>query len=87
VLPHREKRVSRVDVVSEARFERQLRHGRRNGSKNASFEIRKASQSHARYARSATLFLTGRCRARVRADVFSTRLHVASNRLTDTTWA
>jgi len=41
------KEVSKGGGIGRARFERNLRHGSRNGSKNASFEIREASRSRA----------------------------------------
>jgi hypothetical protein len=47
VLAHQEKRASRVDVTNVAIFERNLPHGRGDGSKNASFKIREASWARA----------------------------------------
>jgi hypothetical protein len=46
-LSRQEKRASRGEVSRVALFERKLLQGSGNGSKNASFEIQEATQSHA----------------------------------------
>jgi hypothetical protein len=47
VLAHQEKRASRAGISGVEAFECNLPQGCGNGTKNASFEIRKGSQSHA----------------------------------------
>jgi hypothetical protein len=46
-LPGHDKRAARVGVAKVMTFERNLPQGCGKGSKNASFEIRKATRSHA----------------------------------------